>query len=349
MRVSCCGLASDPTVVSSSSENVTHRVEMLRDPVRGARRSRLALLPQMFIRLMRTGADGVERVAFIGYVNQAQHDAGTKISTLNLRAPESLILESFAPPFPIPLAEHVTAPQVFEFWWKQLGYVFALPNPRSFPPLPDVLGDEERAVVERYEQVTARLAGSGVLNALSEGFNIRQPEGPRGPEEITQNFSRADLQAGFAVFLRQCDSTDARERASFHRVRGILDRAAAATSDEFRGERLAQLKAWRSAAGRLHTKSLNQLIRDKLVAEERLRAFAYDEEHTPSELLPIYDYGDLIHWDSERSPELAAFEQDPFTASDRRLAFLDAASGLAHLYIGFAELARAAIGRVIAA
>ena len=108
-------------------------------------------------------------------------------------------------------------------------------------------------------------------------------------------------------------------------------------------------KAWRSAARRLHTKSLNQLIRDKLVAEERLRAFRYDEEHTPAELLRIYDYGDLIHWDRERSPELAAFEQDPFTASDRRLAFLDAASGLAHLYIGFAELARAAIGRIIAA
>ena len=40
---------------------------------------------------------------------------------------------------------------------------------------------------------------------------------------------------------------------------------------------------------------------------------------------------------------------NPFTASDRRLAFLDGASGLAHLYIGFAELARAAIGRLLTA
>jgi hypothetical protein len=36
---------------------------------------------------------------------------------------------------------------------------------------------------------------------------------------------------------------------------------------------------------------------------------------------------------------------DPFVASDRRLAFLDGASGLAHLYIGFAELERTAVGQ----
>jgi hypothetical protein len=95
-----------------SPESVGHRFEMLSDPVRGPRRSRLSMLPQMFMRVLRTGADGVERIAFIGYVNESQHDVGTKISTVNLRAPESLILESFEPPFPIPLAEHVTAPQV---------------------------------------------------------------------------------------------------------------------------------------------------------------------------------------------------------------------------------------------
>jgi hypothetical protein len=304
-------------------------------------------MPQMFMRVVRTGADGIDRIAFIGYVNGAQHHAVTKTSTVNLRAPESLILESFEPPFPIPLAEHVTAPQVFEFWWKQLGYAFALPDPRSFPPLPDVLGDDERAIVERYVQVAGHLAGSGLLNALAEGFNIRHPERLDGPEEITQNFSRADLQAGFAVFLRQCDSTNPSERASFHRVRSILDQATLATSDDARSERVAQLGAWRAAVAALHTKSLNQLIREKLAAEEHLRAFIYEEEHTPAQLLRIYDYGDLIHWDTRRGAELAEFERDPFTASDRRLAFLDAASGLGHLYIGFAELARAAIGRVL--
>jgi hypothetical protein len=107
------------------------------------------------------------------------------------------------------------------------------------------------------------------------------------------------------------------------------------------------LKAWRGAAKALHKKSLNQLIRDELASDEHVHAFVYEEEHEPEEVLRLYDYGDLIHWDPNKHPELAEFERDPFTASDRRLAFLDAASGLAHLYIGFAELARAAVGRVL--
>lgn len=97
----------------------------------------------------------------------------------------------------------------------------------------------------------------------------------------------------------------------------------------------------------MQRKSLNQVIRERLAAEEQLRAFLYVEEDTPAELIRIYEYGDLIHWD-KRSAQVAAFGQDRFTESDRRLAFLDAASGLAHLYIGFAELARTAIGRVLA-
>lgn len=106
-------------------------------------------------------------------------------------------------------------------------------------------------------------------------------------------------------------------------------------------------RRWRSAANTLQRKSLNQVIRERLAAEEQLRAFLYVEEDTPAELIRIYEYGDLIHWD-KRSAQVAAFGQDRFTESDRRLAFLDAASGLAHLYIGFAELARTAIGRVLA-
>ena len=92
--------------MTGSPESAGHRFEMLGDPVRGPRRSRLSMLPQMFMRVLRTGADGVERIAFIGYVNEAQHDDRTKISTVDLRAPESLILESFEPLFPTAPIRH---------------------------------------------------------------------------------------------------------------------------------------------------------------------------------------------------------------------------------------------------
>jgi hypothetical protein len=301
--------------------------------------------PQQFLRVTRTGEDGRERIAFIGYIDDAVHDAQAGTTQLKARAPESLILESCEAPFPLPLPEHIGHPPTFEFWWKQLGYVFELPDPRTFPPLPDNVPDDERAIVERFVHVAGDLAASGLLNALSEGFNVQLPDGSVGPEAIETNFSRTDLQAGFAVLLRQCDLN---ESASFHRVRTILNARAHQTYDDFRNERIAQLKVWRDAGRALRAKSLNQLIREKLVADEGMGALAYDEEHRPETLLELYNYGDLIHWDSDESGAiLAGFERDPFTESDRRLAFLEGASGLAHLYVGFAELARTAVGRVL--
>ncbi len=286
-------------------------------------------IPRSYIRLKRTGADGVERIAFIGYIADWVPDDASKTVQVKARAPESLILEEVVLPFEPPLAEHVPELRVFEFWWKQLYYVFGLPDPRGFPPLPDAVSEDDRNAVERYVHVASQLASSGFLNALREGFNVRMPDGPAGPEEIESHFSRADLQAGFATLLRQCDSTQ--ERASFHEVRGILSRAADAVHDEARPTRMAQLKQWRAAAKQLRHKSLNQLIREKLVADEGMGAFAYEEEQSPSYLLSLYNYGDLIHWTAENSAEVAAFERDPFIESDRRLAYLDAASGLAHL------------------
>ncbi len=302
-------------------------------------------IPRNYIRVTRTGADGVKRIAFIGYVAEWIPDDASKTVEVKARAPESLILDDVTVLFPSPLEEHVAEPEVFEFWWKQLDYVFNLPDPRAFSPLPDELSPDERVTVERYVHVAAQLAGSGLLNALREGFNVRMAEGPHGPEEVRPEFSRTDLQVGFAGLLRQCDST--KERASFHGVRAILTRKAADVHDDAHEARLAHLKTWRDAAKTLRLRSLNQLIRDKLVADEGLQAFAYDEEHSPAYLLRLYNYGDLIHWDSDKSAVVAEFERDPYIESDRRLAYLDAASGLAHLYIGFAELARAAVGRIL--
>src|SRR5512132_1213635 len=225
-------------------------------------------LPRSYIRVTRTGADGVKRIAFIGYVAEWIPDAASKTVEVKARAPESLILDHVLVPFPSPLEEHVAEPQVFEFWWKQLHYVFGLSDPRRFPPLPDELSPDERVTVERYVHIAAELAGSGLLNALREGFNVRMPEGPYGPEEVRPDFSRIDLQVGFAGLLRQCDST--KERASFHGVRGILMRKADTVHDDAKEMRLAYLKAWRDAAKTLRLKSLNQLIRDKLVADEGL-------------------------------------------------------------------------------
>lgn len=296
--------------------------------------------PTRFLRVTRTGADGVERIAFIGYI--AETIPNGDVLQVNARAPESLVTDYRVAPFAPPMQEHVAEPKVFDFWWKQLDYVFGLPNPRSFPPLPEEFSPEQRGIVERFVHVAAELADSGLLNAVREGFNVRMPDGVSGPEEIEREFSRTDLQVGFAALLRQCDSP--KERANFERVRSILWLKSEAAQDDAHDARLEQLEAWSRAAKRLHAKSLNQLLRDRLVKDEGIRAFEYTEQQSPQQLLSIYNYGDLIHWDDKKSPVIAQWEADPYIESDRRLAYLDAASGLAHLYIGFAELARCATG-----
>jgi hypothetical protein len=299
--------------------------------------------PVHALRITQTGSDGVERVAFIGYVAGVRYDPVTKVTTLDAKAPESLILDRDVP-FAPPLSEHVQETRVFEFWWKQLDYVFGLPDPRSFPALPDVISDDDRRTVARYVTTAAELAGSGLLNALEEGFNVSMPDGPAGAQEVTTRFSRADLQVGLAALLRRCDSPQ--EPANFDRVRNILAAANDASSDSDMPRRTEHLRAWVGARRRLRLKSLNQLVREKLV-KEGLRAFEYDEEHSPQYLLSLYSYGDLLHWDAAKGETLARFETDPFVDGDRRLAYLEAASALAHLYIGFGELARAAVGRLL--
>ena len=299
--------------------------------------------PTQLLRVTRTGADGIPRIAFIGYISETTPDGD--LLHVNVRAPESLITDSQAAPFPPPLGEHVTEPKVFEFYWKQLNYVFELRDPRSFPPLPVDLVSTDRDTVERFIHVAGELAGSGLINSVREGFNVRMPDGPSGAEFIEAEFSRTDVQSGFAALLRQCESSG--ERASFSHVYNLLWLACERANDEMHDARLHQLKEWSRAINRLHGKSLNQLLRDKLERDEGIGGFAYPEEHSPQQLLSIYNYGDLIHW-GDRGADVQAWEADAFVEHDRRLAYLDAACGLAHLYIGFAELARSAIGRVLA-
>jgi hypothetical protein len=182
--------------------------------------------PQGFIRTKRTGHDGVERIVFIGYVAEAIPE-GDEVR-LEVHAPEKLITDRPEPPFPPPMSEVVTAPKIFEFWWKQLDYVFGLADPRTFPPLHGGLSTDEDRIVRRYISVATELARSGVLNS-HDGFGVQVSGGLAAPWEVEKWFSRTDLQVGFAGLVRQCDSP--RERARFERVRGILWVAAEAASD----------------------------------------------------------------------------------------------------------------------
>jgi len=301
----------------------------------------MATRPGRVAKIIRRGADGAERTVFVGVITE-EIPEGDHIR-VNARSPEFLVTDHRDLPFPQPLHEYVREPKGFGFWWKQLDYVFGLPDPQRFPRLPEPLSATDSALAERFVYVATQLAASALLNAVGEGFTVNVPDPATSPEEIQRQFSGTDVHTGFAGLIRLCDSP--KERASFHRVHRIVWLAAKAAGDDLVEHRLQQLTAWRNAVAKLHRKSLNQLVREKLAEEEGMTVFAYDEEHAPEELLSIHNYGDLLHYDEGKSSKLEQWRRDPVTQSDRRMAYLMAAAGLGHVYIGFGELARSALGQ----
>lgn len=290
--------------------------------------------PDRWIKVRRTH-DGAEELVFVGYISELVPDGKGNIK-VTATGPEGLLPQR--PSFSPPMVDLGSAPAAFDLWWTQLEYVFGLPDPGSFPPLPaDALSVESRQAIDHYVQTAEDLARSTVLNALDNRLTVRE-EDETGAEMIEARFSAKDAQVGFAGLLRQLDA--GREAASYNRVAGTLWQAAEEASDSRRQDRLDQLTAWSKAIKRSHGKSLNQLLRERLVAEGA-RVLDYGEPDSPEFLLSSYNYGDLLHWGRKRET-VAGWEEDEFARSDRRLAFLMAAAGLAHLYIGFAVLARTA-------
>ena len=63
---------------------------------------------------------------------------------------------------------------------------------------------------------------------------------------------------------------------------------------------------------------------------------------SPVQVISAYQYGDLIHWDDDS--KLVAVANDPLLHARRRIDFLEAVVGLAHVYLGFSLVVQAALG-----
>jgi len=145
---------------------------------------------------------------------------------------------------------------------------------------------------------------------------------------------------GFATLFRQFDSP--KESAGFLQIQRVLREADAAYPDDRSNERLARLKAWGKARGRLHGTNLKVLVGQKLRSQGRMPArIPREEEMSPEQLISGYQYGDLIHWDDDST--LLAVASDPFLQIKQQMAFLEAVAGLIHIYLGFSLLVRAAV------
>ena len=100
---------------------------------------------------------------------------------------ESVAVETTSLRFPPPLAERSSNPEGFEYWWKMMEFVFALPAPETFPPYPAPPRQKEREILERFISVAGELAESTLLNS-SDGVTVHVPDEENEAERVETSF-----------------------------------------------------------------------------------------------------------------------------------------------------------------
>ena len=239
--------------------------------------------------------------------------------------------------FEPPLGEHSPHPETFAFNWTLLQYVFPeINDPRAFPPLPPALEHDEAdlAMYRRYFVAAEELAESDVICG-GDTMAVRIDDDTGAEHVSATTTSTREAVRGFSVLLRQFDAKE--EEASFQRVSGRLRKACSEAGDGVT-TRTEQIDHWRHAQGKLHAVELVRLARRKYSPH-----MEFGNRHSPTYYFSAYNYGHLIHWDSKRDV-IATWEADPYFKHGERLAFLNAAVGIAHLYIGFSLVVSAALG-----
>jgi hypothetical protein len=112
--------------------------------------------------------------------------------------------------FPVPFGQFQRA-QGFEQNWHYIHYVFDLPDPRTFPPLPHVLEAEDIAILRRYRDAARGPAeGSFLRHPIELSISFDQ----HSATPTTTNFPQAENIRGFSVLFRQIYEPN--EPASFN-------------------------------------------------------------------------------------------------------------------------------------
>jgi len=244
-----------------------------------------------------------------------------------------------------PLLDHMQNRGYGEFQWRRLLVSFPdLPDPASVPPIPGAtFTPEEQEAIDRYLDLAPDLAEASLL-AADEQFTVSIAD-TDGTEAIEVTRAVRDITAGFLVTWRQFYSSD--EDASFDKIRGWLLREAKGT-DAFE-----PIKAWSRAGGRLKGTHLEHLVLQGLAARGDIaETVAAQSTHDPANvdnpqvLISKQLYGDLVHWGDKRG-DLVAIAGDEFMSAWERLNAIEAVVALAYVYIGFAGVIAAALGRAI--
>lgn len=250
---------------------------------------------------------------------------------------ESLALD-VSVPYPLPLVKFARDKASMDYWWRLLNFGLRLPSPYGFPELAAL---PDRNVLDRYCDEAKDLAASSCLAYPANlSITINRLANGEQQEVINADFPDVESVRGLLVLFRQFYAPE--EPASFVKVKSSLMRAAK-NSPPAEESHLNILKSWGRAHGRLRTLSAKALVGQRLI-EEGLLFGPVPEKTSPELIISAFAYGDHIHWGKHRE-QVAKWRLDSFLGPWNQLAFLEAVSGLAHFYMGYAVIASKALGR----
>ncbi|EUA42822.1 hypothetical protein I552_7563 [Mycobacterium xenopi 3993] len=152
---------------------------------------------------------------------------------------------------------------------------------------------------------------------------------------------------GFAVRFRQLHENSTGE-PDFSSVMNILEKYARQFTDEHTDTRTDMLQQWRKARAKLMNRPLQNIVCRMVLQKDGLTPDQIDEhamynEANPAEIINFFNYGELIHY-GKHSEEYDKLAEDAELEAIQHNNFKQAMLGLIHLYFGFSEVIRSAIG-----
>jgi hypothetical protein len=244
--------------------------------------------------------------------------------------------------FPPPLAHLGSDPSTFNYQWQLLTYAFDLPDPAEFPRLPRDVPAQDHRLLRRFVEVCEKTATYTVV-AHKGGIIL---SGENGDWGLDIDQTQDEQTVGFATRFRQLHKSSLGKEPDFSTAASLLSKHVRAITDDQTQTRIATLEQWKQARAKLMNRPLPNII-DRMVLEKdncpNIDDFAMYNDVNPDKIISLFNYGDLIHY-GPHSEEYDKLAEDPELQAIEQNNFVQSMLGLVHLYFGFSELIRSAIG-----
>lgn len=244
--------------------------------------------------------------------------------------------------FPPPLADLGSDPSTFAYQWQHLTYAFNLPAPSSFPTIPGDLPAQDVRRLMRFVEVCEKTASYTVV-AHKGGITLNSDGTGSWSIEVDQTDDEETV--GFSVRFRQLHSSSAGD-PDFSVVINLLNKHAREFCDDRTQERLDVLEQWKKARAQLVNRPLQNIVCRMVLERDGcpdIEAHEMYGDVDPTKLFNLFNYGELIHF-GKHSEDYDRMAAEPDMESIQHNNFMIAMLGLVHLYFGFSEVIRSAIG-----